>query len=104
MEQPVTVWVPSIAVSGMVFYTGDRLPGWKNDLFVGGLSGLQLHRIVFAPGGPRGREVLLAELKQRIRDVRQGPDGYLYLATDANPNGAILRIEPAPRPTSSAQR
>jgi glucose/arabinose dehydrogenase len=104
MEQPVTVWVPSIAVSGMVFYTGDRLPGWKNDLFVGGLSGLQLHRIVFAPGGPRGREMLLSELKQRVRDVRQGPDGYLYLATDANPNGAILRIEPAPRPTSSAQR
>jgi glucose/arabinose dehydrogenase len=105
MEQPVTVWVPSIALSGMVFYTGDRLPGWKGDLFVGGLSGLQLHRVVFANGGPRGREVLLGDLKQRIRDVRQGPDGYLYLATDANPNGAILRIEPgASRATASAQR
>jgi glucose/arabinose dehydrogenase len=105
MEQPQTVWVPSIALSGMIFYTGDRLPGWKGDLFVGGLSGLQLHRVVFAPGGPRGREVLLAELKQRIRDVRQGPDGYIYLATDANPNGAILRIEPAaPRSPTSAQR
>jgi len=104
LEQPVTVWVPSIALSGMVFYTGDRLPGWKGDLFVGGLSGLQLHRIVFATGGPRGREVLLADLKQRVRDVRQGPDGYLYLATDANPNGAILRIEPgASRSTASAQ-
>jgi len=105
MEQPVTVWVPSIALSGMVFYTGDRLPGWKGDLFLGGLSGLQVHRVVFAPGGVRGREVLINELKQRIRDVRQGPDGYLYLATDANPNGAILRIEPgASRSTTSAQR
>jgi glucose/arabinose dehydrogenase len=105
MEQPVTVWVPSIALSGMVFYTGDRLPGWKGDLFVGGLSGLQLHRVVFASGGPRGREVLVGDLKQRIRDVRQGPDGYLYLATDANPNGAILRIEPGPsRSTASAKR
>ena len=104
MEQPVTVWVPSIAVSGMMFYTGDRLPGWKGDLFVGGLSGLQLHRVVFASGGPRGRETLLAELKQRIRDVRQGPDGLIYLATDANPNGVILRIEPAARASSSAQR
>jgi glucose/arabinose dehydrogenase len=105
MEQPVTVWVPSIALSGMVFYTGDRLPGWKGDLFVGGLSGLQLHRIVFANGNVRGREMLLNELKQRIRDVRQGPDGYLYLATDANPNGVILRIEPGvSRSTTSAQR
>lgn len=105
MEQPVTVWVPSIALSGMVFYTGDRLPGWKGDLFVGGLSGLQLHRVVFASGGPRGREVLLGDLKQRVRDVRQGPDGYLYLATDANPSGAILRIEPGmSRATASAQR
>lgn len=105
MEQPVTVWVPSIALSGMVFYTGDRLPGWKGNLFVGGLSGLQLHRVVFASGGPRGRESLLMELKQRIRDVRQGPDGLLYVATDANPGGAILRIEPgALRPATSAQR
>ena len=105
MEMPVTVWVPSIALSGMVFYTGDRLPGWKGDLFVGGLAGLQLHRVVFAPGGPRGRESLLTELKVRVRDVRQGPDGFIYLATDSNPDGAILRIEPGtPRPTTSAQR
>lgn len=105
MEPPVTVWVPSIALSGMVFYTGDRLPGWKGDLFVGGLAGFQLHRVVFASGGPRGREPLLTELKLRIRDVRQGPDGLLYLATDANPNGAILRIESAaPQPATSAQR
>lgn len=105
MEQPVTVWVPSIALSGMVFYTGDRLPGWKGDLFVGGLAGFQLHRVAFAEGGPRGREPLFTDLRLRIRDVRQGPDGLLYLATDANPGGAILRIEPAPpRPTTSARQ
>lgn len=104
-EPPVTVWVPSIALSGMAFYTGDQLPGWKGDLFLGGLAGFQLHRVVFAPGGPRGRETLLTPLRLRVRDVRQGPDGYLYVVTDANPDGAILRVEPGtPRPTTSAQR
>ena len=103
LEPPVTIWVPSIALSGMAFYTGDRLPGWRGDLFAGGLAGLQLHRVVFAPGGPRGRESLLTELRLRIRDVRQGPDGNLYVATDANPDGAILRVEPG-SPDSSAQR
>ena len=103
MEQPVTVWVPSIALSGMVFYTGDRLPGWKGSLFVGGMAGTQLHRVVFTEGGPQGRESLLTDLRLRVRDVRQGPDGLLYLAIDANPGGAILRIEPpAPAvPTSN---
>lgn len=104
MEPPVTAWMPSIALSGMVFYTGDRLPGWKGDLFVGGMAGTQLHRVAFAPGGPRGRETMLAELRLRIRDVRQGPDGLLYLAVDANPDGAILRIEPGSSPATSAQR
>ena len=102
MEQPVTVWVPSIALSGMVFYTGDKFPRWKGSLFVGGMSGLQLHRVVFGPGGPQGRETLLNELKVRVRDVRQGPDGLLYLAIDANPNGAILRLEPAEAPVSTS--
>jgi glucose/arabinose dehydrogenase len=103
IEAPVTVWVPSIALSGMVFYTGDRLPGWKGNLFVGGLGGLQLTRVVFADGGPIGREALLGELRLRIRDVRQGPDGALYVAADAAPDGAVLRIEPAAAP-STAQR
>jgi glucose/arabinose dehydrogenase len=93
MEPPVTVWVPSIALSGMVFYTGDRLPGWRGDLFVGGLAGFQLHRVVFASGGPRGREPLLTELKLRIRDVRQGPDGALYVLTD-NAKGRMLKLVP----------
>lgn len=104
MEGPVTAWMPSIALSGMAFYTGDRLPGWKGDLFLGGMAGTQLHRVAFAPGGPRGREVMLTELRLRVRDVRQGPDGFLYLAIDASPNGAVLRVEPASPPATSAQR
>jgi glucose/arabinose dehydrogenase len=100
MEQPVTVWVPSIALSGMAFYTGDRFPVWKGSLFVGGLAGQMLQRVVFTPRGPIGRELLIPELRQRIRDVRQGPDGLLYLLTDANPGG-ILRIEPATAPAAA---
>jgi glucose/arabinose dehydrogenase len=100
MEQPVTVWAPSIALSGMAFYTGNRFPAWQGSLFVGGLSGQALHRVPFTPRGPIGREPLLVELRQRIRDVRQGPDGLLYLLTDANPGG-ILRIEPAASPASA---
>jgi glucose/arabinose dehydrogenase len=96
VEDPMTVWVPSIAVSGMEFYSGDKFPAWKNNLFVGGLAGQQLHRVVFTRGGSQGRETLINDLKLRIREVRQGPDGFLYLAVDANPDGAILRIEPAP--------
>jgi aldose sugar dehydrogenase len=101
MEQPVMIWVPSIGISGMAFYTGERFPAWKGNVFVGGLAGQVLQRVAFTPRGPVGRESLLADLRQRIRDVRQGPDGLLYVATDANP-GAILRIEPAPKSTSSA--
>ena len=104
MEPPVTIWVPSIALSGMAFYSGDRLPGWTGSLFVGGLAGLQLHRVVFSDGGPFGRETLLNDLKLRIRDVRQGPDGLLYLATDANTGGAILRIEPGTPPATESAR
>ena len=73
-------------------------------LFVGGLSGLQLHRVIFKEGRVWGRELLLTQLRLRVRDVRQGPDGLLYLAIDANPNGAILRIEPATAATSRTQR
>ena len=101
IEQPLMIWVPSIALSGLTFYTGDRFPAWKGNVFVGGLSGLQLQRLVFTDKGPVGRESLLAPLRQRIRDVRQGPDGLLYVATDGNP-GAILRIEPATASLSSA--
>lgn len=103
MEDPFLIWVPSIAVSGMAFYTGDQFPAWKGNIFVGGRRGTQLHRIVLnAKGRPVAREMLLYELKQRIADVRQGPDGLLYLVTDENA-GALLRIEPMPNePTGTA--
>ena len=104
MEPPVTVWVPSIALSGMAFYTGDKYPAWKGSLFVGGLAGTQLHRVVFSEGGPQGRESMLTDLRLRVRDVRQGPDGLLYLAIDANPNGAILRLDPLPRATTTSSQ
>ena len=99
-EPAAVVWVPSIAVTGGTFYTGDVFPGWKRNFFVGGLregelapSG-QLQRIEFNERWEEiRREPMLRELKQRIRDVRQGPDGYLYVLTAEN-NGAVLRIEP----------
>jgi glucose/arabinose dehydrogenase len=102
-EQPVVLWVPSIALSGLAFYTGDRLPKWKGDVFVGGLRTGEipgtghLERILFNEKMEElRRESLLVDLRQRIRDVRQGPDGLLYVLTDHNTDGAVLRIEPAP--------
>jgi glucose/arabinose dehydrogenase len=99
-EDPVLIWNPSIAISGMTFYTGDRFPRWKNNLFVGGLqfgripgTG-QMHRIVFNENWEEiRREAFFVDLRQRIRNVRQGPDGLLYVLTDEE-DGAILRIEP----------
>ena len=100
MVLPTIFWVPSITVSGIAFYTGDRIPAWKGNLFVGSMTVGRiggtghLERIVFNEKGEQRRESLLADLHQRIRDVRQGPDGLLYLLTDENA-GALLRIEPA---------
>jgi glucose/arabinose dehydrogenase len=100
-EQPVVFWVPSIAISGITFYTGNKLPKWKGDVFVGGMRTGEipgtghLERILFNENMEElRRESLLNELRQRIRDVRQGPDELLYLLTDAE-DGAVLRIEPA---------
>lgn len=94
-QEPVIIWSPSIGISGLIFYTGDRFPHWKGNIFVGALSGQALHRVGFNDnGGLLGREALMADLRQRIRDVRQGPDGNIYVAVDANPGG-ILRLEPA---------
>jgi glucose/arabinose dehydrogenase len=95
MESPFIFWVPSIAPSGLAFYTGDRFKAWKGNIFVGAMRGTLLQRIVLNPKGlPTVRESLLADLKQRIRDVRQGPDGLIYLLTDET-HGALLRLEPA---------
>ena len=100
MEPAEIVWLPSVAPSGMAFYDGDRFPNWRGHLFVGSLrTGMirntgHLERIVFNEQGQEARrEWLLTELRQRIRDVRQGPDGLLYVLTDAD-DGAILRLEP----------
>ena len=105
MEEPFMFWVPSIAISGMVFYTGDQFEAWKGNIFVGGRRGTQLQRVALnAKGLPILRETLLSELKQRIAEVRQGPDGLLYLLTDENA-GALLKIEPVPagRPTAAGR-
>ena len=103
---PVVYWMPSIAVSGLAFYTGDRLPKWKGDIFVGGLrtgeiigTG-QIQRILLNEKMEElRREALLTDWRHRMRDVRQGPDGLLYVLVD-DEDGAILRIEPA-SPVSS---
>jgi aldose sugar dehydrogenase len=99
---PVVFWVPSISTSGLAFYTGDRLPKWKGDIFVGGMrygeipNTGRLERILINDQMDElRREPLLVDLRQRIRDVRQGPDGLLYLLTDYE-DGALLRIAPAP--------
>ncbi len=103
MESPWLFWAPSIGISGMVFYTGDRFPEWRGSIFVGGLVGEQLQRVVLnAKGLPIRRDPLLVELKQRIREVRQGPDELLYLLTDEDA-GALLRIEPV-GPATAAGR
>ena len=100
-ESPVVYWMPSIAVSGMTFYTGDALSRWKGDVFVGGLRMGEipgtghLQRILFNQDMQElRREMLLVDLRQRIRDVRMGPDELLYVLTDEE-EGAVLRIEPA---------
>ena len=94
IEEPTMLWIPSIGASGLLVYTGEQFPEWKGQLFAGGLSGLQLHRFAFnEKGGLLGREAMIEPLRQRIRDVRQGPDGYIYLAVDLNPGG-VLRLEP----------
>ena len=101
LEPPFMYWIPSIAVSGMAFYTGDRFPAWKGNAFVGAMfegrtrgTG-HIQRITFNEGRPIQREPILTELRQRIRDIRQGPDGLLYALTDED-NGVVLRLEPAP--------
>ena len=98
MEQPFFFWNPSIAASGLIFYTGDEFPAWKGNIFVGALRGAQLQRVILNDRGlPVRHESLLMELKQRIRDVKQGPDGLIYLLTD-EAEGTLLRLEPIAEP------
>jgi glucose/arabinose dehydrogenase len=93
MEQPLLHWTPSIAPSGMAFYDGNKFPQWQGDLFVGALKGRHLRRIDLEGGKVVGQQILLKELKERIRDVRAGPDGLLYVLTDSV-DGKLIRIEP----------
>jgi glucose/arabinose dehydrogenase len=94
LEQPVWYWLPSIAPSGLAFYTSSRIPEWSGNLFAGALRGNFLSRLVLDGDRVIHEERLFEGLKARIREVRQGPDGLLYLLTDS-PEGRILRIEPA---------
>jgi glucose/arabinose dehydrogenase len=94
MEQPIKWWVPSIAPSGMLFYTAELFPKWTGSLFTGALAGRMLVRLSLDGNTITGEERLLQNLNERIRDVRQGPDGALWLLTD-NSAGRILRVSPA---------
>jgi len=97
LEEPMVFWVPAIAISGLSIYNGDAFPAWKGSAFVGAMranTGQHIQRVFFNPKGePTGREIFLAELKQRIREVKPGPDGFLYALTDET-FGAVLKIEP----------
>jgi glucose/arabinose dehydrogenase len=100
MEQPVQVWVPSIGISGLMFYTGDKFPQWKGNAFVGGMIGERLDRLTLTGQNVTGRETLVPGMG-RIRDIRQSPDGFIYLVTD-NRDGKptpIYRLEPVERTT-----
>ncbi|MGH8503746.1 MAG: PQQ-dependent sugar dehydrogenase [Gammaproteobacteria bacterium] len=94
MEQPVYFWDPVIAPSGALFYTGDAFPAWQGDLFVGSLDREVVVRLDMQDGRVASETRFLAGLGQRIRDVRQGPDGAIYLITD-EPDGQIIKVEPA---------
>jgi glucose/arabinose dehydrogenase len=96
MEQPLYYWDPVIAPSGMVFYTGDLFPAWKGNLFIGGLASMNLVRLTVNGDKVVDEERLLKDMQpkpERIRDVRQGPDGALYLLTDSA-TGRLLKLVP----------
>jgi glucose/arabinose dehydrogenase len=98
MESPKHLWVPSIAPSGLMIYTGDQFPAWRGNIFVGGLGGEQLSRLT-VDGQTVLHEEPLFQRMGRIRDVRQGPDGYIYLAiesSDGSPT-SLVRLEPVGR-------
>ena len=94
LEQPVYYWDPSIAPSGMAFYTGDKFPAWRGSVLVGALAGKLVSRLETSGNRVTGEERMLQQLGERIRAVRQGPDGFVYLLTDSR-DGRILRMKPA---------
>jgi aldose sugar dehydrogenase len=101
MEQPVYYWDPVIAPSGLAFHTGDLFPQWKNSIFVGGLGGILLDRLTLSNDMVVAEEPLLTDLQTRIRDVRVGPDGAIYVLTDSGgvitdkpPTSRLLKLTP----------
>ncbi len=96
MEQPVWYWTPVIAASGLTFYTGDAIPGWKGSLLAGSMTPGGLVRLEMQNGRVVKEERYLVEMKERFRAVKQGPDGFVYVLTD-QPAGRVLRIKPAGR-------
>ena len=93
VEEPLTFWVPSIAPSGLAIYKGAAFPEWHGDLFVGALVDQDVRHIDMEMGKVVGEESVFAEVGARIRDVRCGPDGYLYILTDSE-SGKLLRVVP----------
>ncbi len=94
LEQPAFYWDPSIAPSGLAFYTGDKFPAWRGSALIGALAGSLVSRLELDGNRIVREERILAGLGERIRDVRQGPDGFVYLLTDSS-QGRILRLRPA---------
>ena len=92
LEQPVYYWKPSIATSSLLLYTGDLFPDWKGNLLVGALKSMQVQRLVLKDGAVKAHEVLAADIGDRVRDLKQGPDGAVYLVTDDS--GRIVRMTP----------
>jgi glucose/arabinose dehydrogenase len=102
LTEPYISWNPALNISGMMFYTGDTFPKWKGNLLVGGLATGQVHRVAFRTTPKPGdvlftqvREALFTNIGERVRDVRQGPDGSIYLVTYGDASGSVMRIEPA---------
>jgi glucose/arabinose dehydrogenase len=97
LTAPHIVWDPDVHISGIMFYTGDKFPEWKGDLFVGGLRTQQVNHVPLSKEPPRGRESLFTEIGGWVRDVRQGPDGLIYFTTYEDPAGPgrVMRIEPS---------
>ena len=93
MEQPLVYWVPSIAPSGMAWYDGEAFPAWRGDLFIGALVDREVRRIDLDQGKVVAQEALFSDLEERIRDVRVGRDGYLYLLTDGE-DARLIRVSP----------
>lgn len=94
MVDPKLVWRDTIAPSGLTFYTGDRIPAWRGNLFAGGLVSGNVRRLTINPAGEVINEQVI-DIGQRVRDVRQGPDGFLYVLTDGSGNGQLIRLESA---------